>query len=649
VIGAATDVQAVADAAARAPWARHLARRHWLQNLLLATIIAAASWPFDRSVNVGILDGSWQAALYLAVQRGVQFGPDFAFTYGPLGFLTIPWPWLGSMTLLALLVGGTIHLGVCCVAVVGGRRILPVWLAAAVAYLAARGFTGFQPSEALLALTFAGCANVLLADRAGLSDRRITWILVGAGLVAGAATLGKLTAGAFIVAMVTVTAVALTRPWWRGPAIVLTSAAIAALVLWLATGQRLVDLPSYIANAYEIVRGYSEAMGVDRTPTNHWYVLAYAAGVAAVARFAMLAAADATRLRQIALASVGALGAFAFFKIGVVRWGVAYALGAVLVALFAVSRPQVGRSTFLLAFAMILLPLLAALGLSPLRSLSPLSSIRSLATETLVAIEPWGWQTTAEATQTRFREEFAVEPALVDALRGNTVHVDPWGAGVIAAWPELDWHPVPVFQSYSAYTTGLDDLNAAALGGDQAPARILRAARKTSSPAVDGPPTIDGRNGWFEAPAAMLETFCRYDEVAASTGWEVLALTARKCGAAEPLASVDSATGTTVTIPSNGTAGRFVIVRIHGIGSPVDSLVTALFKAPEWYITVDGARFRLVPGTAMDGLLLAVPASIARSPGFEFGPPRTTISVERGDGAPRAVTFEFLTVPVRQP
>jgi hypothetical protein len=191
-------------------------------------------------------------------------------------------------------------------------------------------------------------------------------------------------------------------------------------------------------------------------------------------------------------------------------------------------------------------------------------------------------------------------------------------------------------------------MDAALLRGSDAPERILRRAAPASAPAGSGPPTIDHRYGWFEAPSAMLESFCRYDENAAAGAREELALTRRRCGTPEPLATVTSAaTGETVHIPIDSRPNRIVVVRVGGVKTLLDSIVSPLFKAPEWYVTIDGAPpYRLVAPTAGDGLLLAVPDSIVRSGAFSFGPPRSTISIARRDGGAQQLTYTFFSIPL---
>ena len=246
------------------------------------------------------------------------------------------------------------------------------------------------------------------------------------------------------------------------------------------------------------------------------------------------------------------------------------------------------------------------------------------------------------------------------------MHVDPWEAGVAYAYPELRWAPLPAFQSYSAYTTALDELNADRLRSAEAPDRILRQFRpavhndrlssQIGRPVRDRevlPFTVDGRFRWFEAPAATLETFCRYAQIAVSDVWQVLARTGRSCGAPEPLAAVSARAGAAVDVPVETRPDRVVIVKVGGlVPSPLGQLREALTKAPDWYVTLDGTRYRLVPGTAVDGLLVAVPPAADGTGPFAFGPPIRRITIAAGphgrDSA-ATLTYQFLSVPLAGP
>ena len=116
---------------------------------------------------------------------------------------------------------------------------------------------------------------------------------------------------------------------------------------------------------------------------------------------------------------------------------------------------------------------------------------------------------------------------------------------------------------------------------------------------------------------------------------------------------VSTRAGEPVAIPVETRPDRFVIARVH---TPEPSLPgrirSALVKAPDWYVTLDDTRYRLVPPTAQDGLLVAVPQGADGTGRFAFGDPIGTMSIRRGLGSGASkgsVTYEFLSVPRLRP
>ncbi len=150
----------------------------------------------------------------------------------------------------------------------------------------------------------------------------------------------------------------------------------------------------------------------------------------------------------------------------------------------------------------------------------------------------------------------------------------------------------------------------------------------------------------------MLETFCRYDELAANDRWQALGRTARSCGAPEVISTASARAGEAVAVPTETRPRRFVTVRITGFPDGIlDRLRTLAFRADEWYVELpDRGRFRLVPGTADDGLLLAVPDEVSAHPRFRFGPAIQALTVSAGrygDASDAVLTYEFLSVPLQ--
>ena len=109
-----------------------------------------------------------------------------------------------------------------------------------------------------------------------------------------------------------------------------------------------------------------------------------------------------------------------------------------------------------------------------------------------------------------------------------------------------------------------------------------------------------------------------------------------------------------MSVPAAPNPADIVIARITGFPSGVAERLKALiYRADEWYVELgDRGRFRLVPETADDGLVLAVPGSVGWSDRFAFGPPITTLTVSAGrygDQSDAELTFDFYSVPFATP
>lgn len=129
----------------RSPAAASVAERAPLVGLGL--VITLLAWPIIAKPIATGLDQSWQIALHLAMWDRLRQGVDIVFTYGPLGFLSVPEPYLGASSLLALLATGAVYLGLVTALLVEARRILPLSLAALVVLMVARLFAGLPHSK----------------------------------------------------------------------------------------------------------------------------------------------------------------------------------------------------------------------------------------------------------------------------------------------------------------------------------------------------------------------------------------------------------------------------------------------------------------------------------------------------------------------
>lgn len=626
----------------------------------LAAVLTGLAWPIANGVAKASLDESWQIALHLAASRGLRHGVEIVFTYGPLGFLGFPHPYVDATSALALIAAIVIYLTLIGTMLVQARRILPLWASLLVTLLVARIFVLLPPFEALQALFALGCVEALAG--------RIRWpvpaLSVLGGILAGAALLGKANIGIVVVLLGALTAVSISRPARRGLTIFIGATAASTLVLLLSVGQNLTDLPAFASGVYQIIAGYNEAMGADPQPTRTWIYLALAGSAAILVWCAWQSSHPWPRHRRIGLLALGLVFGFALWKTAIVREHATFVLATIMVLLFSFA-PNIERRTWLIALIGVGIAFAGSSALQPRLYVDIVGSVRSFVGETADAFLPGRVDKAAERTRQQLRSKYQVEPSTLTAIGDHTVHVDPYFAAVVYAYPQLRWLPEPMFQSYSAYTQALDRLNADLLRSEAAPERILRSFRQAQpsdrlrywmgrdlheGEAFQA--AVDGRFSWFESPEATLETFCHYQQTTATERWQVLARIGRSCGTPESLGTVTARRGETITIPVETRPDRFVIVRVHGLEPSLAGRVrSALTKAPDWYVRLDDTRYRLIPATAPDGLLLAVPPSADGTGPFAFGDPIRTIAAKQGLGngiSNGNVTYEFLSVPLIQ-
>src|SRR4051794_35227352 len=148
----------------------------------LAGVILVLAWPIANGPAKATLDESWKVALHLAAGMRLQHGVDIVFTYGPLGFLASPHPYVDGTSALALIASIAIYMALIGTMLVEARRILPLWAALVVTLMVARFLVYLEPFEAFQALFVVWCAEAL-GGRIGLP---ITTQAAIGGILAGA-------------------------------------------------------------------------------------------------------------------------------------------------------------------------------------------------------------------------------------------------------------------------------------------------------------------------------------------------------------------------------------------------------------------------------------------------------------------------------
>ena len=466
------------------------------QILVRAAFIAAIMlWfmPWMPALPGGAISPSWRLGLTLAFERGMVFGQDIVFTFGPLGALD-SWMYWPSIYLPALIFW----------AVLSG---LSAWLLirsddhGAPAYWPAAGallFASLTPDTALMLLPWAYCVDAMRNRRRDAVSTIA--LLCMSVLLLIKATLMPLCAVAVVCAA-----------WLRDErprmtlALDLAMLCLPALLWWWLLAQPLDALLPYLERSFEVTRGYAQAMSlppregvaiglgfaglglawlswqqVRSLPTGPWRRFAWPSFVL----FSMMIAwrhsvtrGDGEHL-VIGLSYFGALALHALV-LGSAHKRLALGIAALCLVGVVINVRRVD-SNFMNGHPVARIPALVY-GLGTLaQGHSPCAQLDA-------------------ALQAQIAQARADHPSLRSLPGGFDIL--GYDHDLLLATDMREWKPRPVFQSYSVYTPKLADLNARFLASPAAPrwkrsrswkinttpSCVIAARRSGKSPSSAGP------------------------------------------------------------------------------------------------------------------------------------------------------------------
>jgi hypothetical protein len=561
------------------------------------------------------IDDSWMLALSALFSRHPRFGHDIVFTYGPWGFLHtgVYHPETYRLMLLGWTFFATAFWAGCWS--VGRRRIsnpavMLVWMLAA---LGVAALSIFHQSATLLCMI--GLLLIHQWDKEDSASCSPTSILLAAAVAL--ASLVKFTY--FAAACMVIVPITIDQLLRRRIPVTLICFALFFLGFDLLAGQRLADLPDYLCTSMQISNGYTEPMSF----TLPWPPLAGlrhappADLLAFLAASALLAAGVGLTLWKRIGAAAGfylvALGGVLFttFKWGFVRHDPMHAPLAGFVLLFLallcaaalLPRGKPGGGGWVLVLT-VLAPLGAAWN-APRAATGealPAFYVNSLMGCVIPNVRAAAALATGRSNNRRQYEEAlatirADSPA--PAVTGS-VDIYPWSPSVVIA-AGLDYQPRPVVQSYSAYTQGLAELDAASLRGNAAPENILLSIADGDFP-LDRFPTADDGPSWPQF-------LTRYDIDGLAGGFLRLRRSARpRHYQLMPLQNLTAQFDEKISVPSADEGP--IWVQIHTGPTISGRLLSILFKGSELHLTVttrDGRErnYRLCAASAETGFLLS--------------------------------------------
>jgi hypothetical protein len=568
----------------------------WIRDVLLAVctfvVFAALLPPWSPQPFVDGLDSSWNAALAVALTRGLAFGRDIVFTYGPLGFLSTQGYWpglLGSSIALKLLLA----LAIAVVAPVMVRRMgWAIFLLPAVPFLVL--------ARDAIVVCMAAALAVVYDDRPMSRAAAVFF-----GIVFGVFAASKFTY--LMVGVIVFALMGAADPAERGGArrLLLPVMLVSFALAWLAAGQSLDGIPDFVARSVELARGYGSAMQIPG-PASHVAIVATTIAAplaaAAVGLFAGHArSGGGSRLPPLLLLVTLLVIHFYVWKHAVTRADghvlIVVAFGFVSSALAMAIARDARRARHLGALAASRALVAVGFGSSSLAALvlvppflhAPVPAVLGSVTN-----QAWANATSLLAPstiETRLRAQWASQFEAIREtwplpdLRG-TVDVVTWDINRVLA-AGLDWSPRPVIQSYAAYTPALAALNAGHYDGDQGPRYV----------AIDLK-AIDGRLPLLEDPLLWPVLLRRYRPAY----FEPMLVVERRA------APVEEA-GMSGEVPPAPAAG-YVRARIAYAPSVWERVKAVLFRPDPLAIVVrlasgETRRYRYIPGAGDAGFVVS--------------------------------------------
>jgi len=600
----------------------------------LGLVVALFTFPTFSLTPAPGLDPSWGAGLQMATHDGLVFGREVVFTYGPLGFLSIPTLWYQDLGAAAVAYAVLVHILACTLILWAALRIFPRPHAVLVAIVAC-SFLG----SPLVTIALLLAASVV-GRRVGTRLQSAFPFVIGA--LAAFSLLVKLNLGVEIFLLGTVALFADRPRRALFQFAQFTGAFVSALIaLWLVAGQPLDAIPDYLSLSRSVISGHSEAMVLDPGSTSN-ALLAVAAGITATGAAWMLNG-DLARRRRLGLTFLIALFSFVSFKEGFIRPDhphIALFVSAITAAWFALGWNRPLRWP---GIATLIALLAVSINFSP-GAIDPIAHIRAARDLTRTMISPSRRHSATDAGRSNIEATFAIDPAIIAAIGDRPVQVSPYETSVAWAYG-LNWRPLPVFQDYLAYTPRLDRENTDALRAATAPPRILRE--------VDTG-TVDRRYTGFNPPEATIQMLCTYRPGLIRGSWMVLHRIPDRCGREKLLSSVSSEFGKPFEVPTPP-PGSLTIARVHGVSvEGLERLRTLLYRAKSRYIGFSGGNqsastatsFRLVPGTAEDGLLISAPLAADYPEPFTLAPDPVAFTIS-GPGLKGPIDIDYYTRPIR--
>jgi len=555
------------------------------------------------------LDESWASALHIAFRDQIQFGTDFIYTYGPYGFLRVANYYFPETYPYAF--GFSIFIAIAAWA--GLSRIMEYCLSKRHrSWVFLIPVLWFFPHSYLAVESFQFLLVMLPLILYFYISKRITLTLVLTIINASLSSLTKHTSLLLAIALITLITIDEIGKLKRIPRVATIYCAF-LLMLWVFANQSVANIPAYIFNSLEVIRGFSAAMGI---PGHLDEVLLYSFGVGIF--LIVVGVIEWKNHRWWGFLPTLGLAAnfFLIFKGAFTRHD-AHALQAIFNAtpvmlVFAAilwssirnSSWRINQRTklslpFLLGFSALCMTIMSSIVLNQhlkygngaymVNAID--SQFRKIPQVVRLLSGQGNFSTIAQEGKAAIRAENVLPPV------SGTVDLYPNDLANIFA-NDLEYQPRPTVQSFSAYTDKLARLNLEHLSQPNAPQNIL----------FDLNP-IDRRMASFEDGLSWPEILTRYDIINLKNRYLLLQRNAQpRKYQFEPIQDWIDVTFNQWFDLEDTTEPVWAKMDIHP--NILGKLTTTALRLPRLYLeieTADGAieKYRTVGDIMSEGFLLS--------------------------------------------
>lgn len=571
-------------------------RVHWLRNacvfgsILLSGLLIMPFLPVMPAPN---LDASWMYAINEVLAKGLVFGRDFIFTFGPLGpvYTGMYHPEVQGVMLWG---SAVMAAGFC-----SGFAILASQRRSLAIMVLPLAVVESQSRDAVL---MAIPLLLLLSTFVTSRKHRISRVQGTGLLIISAATgavplvKGSFAATSFFLLVLSI-ALLTRRRYGLMACGLLLSAALSLVGAWLLTGQPTMGLPRFFVAQVAIVDGYGEAMSLSGSFIPVVICLALFVGLVSIFHIYVARAHGLDGM----IASLGFVAfLFVAFKASFVRQDVEIhlhiSMGTLLLAALATGMLLPARIATMLWIVALLGWFVMEAQIGGLQSATLLTPLRREVGNVVQGIpirlsHPHRLEEMFQAANADIKK---MEP--LPHVQGTSEIYPSELADIYANG--LEWSGKPVPQSYSAYTSVLDQINADFLAGNRAPRNIFYTTSHT----------IDNRLPAMQDAGSVKVMFSDYSVVGRTGPYVQMIRNDHPVPVTESgVGAVDGSINQNISIP---VARDPILAKIDMKKSIIGSFVAIVYKLPE--INIDTVfdsgrvqRNRYIPEMGKTGFIVS--------------------------------------------